>query len=358
MSLQGQLTIELHIESQANGFSINNIAIELNRPIIAEKMLVNQKTQTALERISHMMTVCQHAQLVATKIALKKPITPSDIQGIVYENIEQLLWRLLIDLPKVCHLDVDLSHFIALRQAIKQASEIKIIQRLANSVFNQVCQSNAQEFSEFDVEQFNQWLATSGSLMAQCLVQVKKHFPSQEKANSINVLEPTTEQLSTLATLLASNKQYSQTPTIANKAAETGCYAKSVHSPLFESFITLGTVGRYAARLIELAKLISELAQQIESAQLVGEIENDQYQLAWVQTARGLLVHKVQMQSELIKHYDILAPTEWNFHPEGALKSMLVGKSFSTETEAINAAKLMVIILDPCIEFSIGVSHA
>jgi len=40
--------------------------------------------------------------------------------------------------------------------------------------------------------------------------------------------------------------------------------------------------------------------------------------LGWVQTARGLLLHRVACTADgLIGSYRVLAPTEWNFHPGG-----------------------------------------
>ena len=40
--------------------------------------------------------------------------------------------------------------------------------------------------------------------------------------------------------------------------------------------------------------------------------------LGQVQAARGLLVHRVAIRAGRVADYRILAPTEWNFHPQGA----------------------------------------
>ena len=42
--------------------------------------------------------------------------------------------------------------------------------------------------------------------------------------------------------------------------------------------------------------------------------------IAWCEMARGLLLHWVQLDAAgKVADYRVIAPTEWNFHPEGAL---------------------------------------
>jgi hypothetical protein len=46
---------------------------------------------------------------------------------------------------------------------------------------------------------------------------------------------------------------------------------------------------------------------------------------ALVETARGLLMHEIVLDGERIADYFIVAPTEWNFHPQGPLAGWLKG---------------------------------
>jgi Ni,Fe-hydrogenase I large subunit len=80
--------------------------------------------------------------------------------------------------------------------------------------------------------------------------------------------------------------------------------------------------------------------------------------IGWVETARGLLVHRVRLDGERIADYRIVAPTEWNFHPEGA---------FSRGAEALDAAdpaaleadvRRLVASLDPCVGVRYEAGHA
>lgn len=65
-----------------------------------------------------------------------------------------------------------------------------------------------------------------------------------------------------------------------------------------------------------------------------------------VETARGRLVHLARVENDVIKEYKILAPTEWNFHPEGVVSKALVG---------LNAEEARVVVeaIDPCVDFEL-----
>ncbi len=82
-----------------------------------------------------------------------------------------------------------------------------------------------------------------------------------------------------------------------------------------------GLLARYTARLVELAGIPGRLREAInESTGNVVESGLPEGQgIAQVEAARGRLVHRVVLESGRITRYQILAPTEWNFHPDGVL---------------------------------------
>ena len=68
--------------------------------------------------------------------------------------------------------------------------------------------------------------------------------------------------------------------------------------------------------------------------------------LAWCEMARGLLLHWVQLDAEgAVQDYRVLAPTEWNFHPDGAL-GRAVAALAPLETAA---ARALAAAFDPCV---------
>jgi Ni,Fe-hydrogenase I large subunit len=77
-----------------------------------------------------------------------------------------------------------------------------------------------------------------------------------------------------------------------------------------------------------------------------------------VQTARGLLLHRVRIADGRVTDYRIVAPTEWNFHPDGALARGLVGATAGSAVALKRQARLAVQALDPCVAFQVEIAHA
>ncbi len=75
---------------------------------------------------------------------------------------------------------------------------------------------------------------------------------------------------------------------------------------------------------------------------------------ALVETARGLLMHEITLDGERIANYVIVAPTEWNFHPQGPLAAWLAGID-ATDRPALQARlALAVATLDPCVRWELA----
>jgi Ni,Fe-hydrogenase I large subunit len=84
--------------------------------------------------------------------------------------------------------------------------------------------------------------------------------------------------------------------------------------------------------------------------------------LAGVETARGLLLHAVRLEAGLVADYRILAPTEWNFHPQGplhqGLSGLRPGPQPESERDLDARARLIAQSLDPCVALSLDLTHA
>ena len=80
--------------------------------------------------------------------------------------------------------------------------------------------------------------------------------------------------------------------------------------------------------------------------------------IAWVETARGLLMHRVASDGSRIIDYRTIAPTEWNFHANGALVQGLRGMPAASGAVARSKAEWLVQSLDPCVAYEIRVQQA
>ena len=77
-----------------------------------------------------------------------------------------------------------------------------------------------------------------------------------------------------------------------------------------------------------------------------------------IEAARGRLIHWMKQEHGVISDYAIVAPTEWNFHPQGALVSGLAGLQENDAARLAETVRRHVLSLDPCVEYEIGVNHA
>ncbi|MDO9286353.1 MAG: nickel-dependent hydrogenase large subunit, partial [Aquabacterium sp.] len=80
--------------------------------------------------------------------------------------------------------------------------------------------------------------------------------------------------------------------------------------------------------------------------------------LAWVDNARGLLIHQVRLAGDRVQRYRIVAPTEWNFHPAGALQQALLGANVADAAAALRLAEWLVHSLDPCVACRVELDEA
>lgn len=85
--------------------------------------------------------------------------------------------------------------------------------------------------------------------------------------------------------------------------------------------------------------------------------------MAWVEMARGLLVHQVEIDQPAgdaparVAACRVLAPTEWNFHPQGVVAQTIAALDSGRPAEDTERrVRLLMAAFDPCVPFE--VTHA
>lgn len=143
---------------------------------------------------------------------------------------------------------------------------------------------------------------------------------------------------------------------------ETGPLSRRVDHPLIAALLAAhgtGLLTRLAARLVEIAEVLREmgqLMQDLTAAPRGGQLAETGSGIGMVEAARGQLAHRVELEDGRVRRYQILAPTEWNFHPGGALARGLAGVAAGPSLEA--RARLLAHALDPCVSCTIRVEPA
>jgi Ni,Fe-hydrogenase I large subunit len=81
---------------------------------------------------------------------------------------------------------------------------------------------------------------------------------------------------------------------------------------------------------------------------------NSTVSAALVEVARGPLVHRIECVEDRPVAWSSVAPTEWTFHPDGALQALVGTLAPSVQ----DRARVFVTLLDPCVACSIEVVRA
>lgn len=120
-----------------------------------------------------------------------------------------------------------------------------------------------------------------------------------------------------------------------------------------------GLLARLTACLAELAEipgrmrvLAASLAEADHDAKVPAR--DGGTGLGAVEAARGRLIHAVEIADGAVRRYRILAPTEWNFHPQGAAAKGLAGIALAQPGRREALARLFITAVDPCVGYELS----
>jgi Ni,Fe-hydrogenase I large subunit len=220
------------------------------------------------------------------------------------------------------------------------------------------------------------WLAQDACFPAQCLARwYARGKDLRVPLRALDVLSPDAatqqQQLRLLGQAIASNPDFGQSPQWQGACAETGPWTRLRHlrqttltEPLTDKAAAhqpyppqpVSAWARLEARWQELLEISAAPALADDAthdpvlssgALALGEGQA----IAWCEMARGLLLHWVQLNSHgAVAQYRVLAPTEWNFHPQGALALALAARA----PEDTAVAQTLAAAFDPCVECSVA----
>ncbi|MEH6627511.1 MAG: nickel-dependent hydrogenase large subunit [Motiliproteus sp.] len=157
--------------------------------------------------------------------------------------------------------------------------------------------------------------------------------------------------------------QIISTPQWQQQALETGAWSYHQHHALIKSLREAHydpMLIRLVARISDLVELLALLAKRTQPG--IGRSgamsRGNGIGLGWVKTARGLLVHHIMVENDAVRQYRIIAPTEWNFHPQGALRCALTNWREWAPSQLRGWVDLQVLGLDPCVQYQVEIEHA
>ncbi|MEO8120583.1 MAG: hypothetical protein ABI606_14850 [Rhodoferax sp.] len=163
--------------------------------------------------------------------------------------------------------------------------------------------------------------------------------------------------LRVLADCLVRQPGFTRQPLWRGQCAETGPWTRlrqATPEVINTPWLRLGS------RLAELVRLAlpDEPGRSGASWLTIGSMATARREgLAWVEMARGLLVHHVQLDGPgddaRVASCQVLAPTEWNFHPQGAVAQALEQLTTPSMSGVCREVDLLFSAYDPCVKHEI-----
>ncbi len=389
--MEGHLVIQL----DTDGGGVNDVRVRSSRPVHASVVFQDKTVGEVQRMIPLLYSVCATAQACAAVRALEQAMgrdasEETNRQRDCLVNMETLrehLWRILLDWPlstgdpanNACMTDVLAvqgdyrlafgleAELFALQGDGKRVEQERLIglqDRLLELLHRHVFDMPLERWSEIvSYEQLIEWSTGGHSASARLMNRIVNQGWSDSGAcDSMPLPNLSPAQLEQEM----QDGAFIEQPQWQGRCCETTSLIR-VQSPLLDDLqarFANGLLVRLVARLQEVATLTGRMVPDRGGAHArpLGKAAGKATEpangpaigLGQVAAARGQLVHRVELTHGRVSDYRILAPTEWNFHPNGVLARALAAlRGGAPQIEA--QARLLINAIDPCVGYDLVV---
>lgn len=299
----GSVTVTLHAgdDVHAPGFTV-----ACQRPDIAAR-LKGLDALTAVNAVPLLFSLCGRAQARAARLALlaaQGEATETMIDDeVAAEGAREHALRLLLDWPQQLGIEAD-------REQV-----LKTVAALA-----------------------------SGKQASWTPPQWIEDLP---QGPSVAALLPAFDARRSLELWPKMEKEFAQAPLLDGRGAEAGAHARRGGRD------GAGVRARVRARAGELADHLAGRTTGMGRVSAANAGPGTGRSV--VETARGPLMHEIALDGSRIGRYTIVAPTEWNFHPRGALAVELgaLAQGSTAHPVVLEMARHWTLALDPCVRWAV-----
>jgi uptake hydrogenase large subunit len=390
MDLEGSIQIKLDCKNK-NKLKVDCIS---SRPVNAVSVFENKPIAETLETLPMLFSVCSTAQARAAFLAwndaigfnLPEVINDSQKILLLLETLREHIWQIFINWPQLIDKESNIKILAQFSQLlikirnelfvegkgftpslvcqVKKPLLLHYIQQLKDMLAEYIFKLDVNNWlDKIENKGLRQWTSTFNTPATKML-----EFIIDKNWQSLGATEIAPLPLlknHQWKTFFSDQQQWAliKTPTWHQQCFQTSVFTRCLKNKRFKiltEFKAQGLLARYLSRLLELASIPNQLNE------LVDGLEPGDFKLEFMQTssggglsvvdaARGSLVHWLKIHNGLIKQYRILAPTEWNFHPNGvAVKGL---ETLSAENEVIlrQQAKLWLNAIDPCVNYQLEI---
>lgn len=397
------LTTALNIQLQLKDQRIARVHIASARPVQATAKLLQGKTVAeVIQTVPLLLNVCAKAQAVAAVRACEQALQVSASQTsenmremlVDTERLKEHVYHILVDWPGILQCSPEpgllqqLGQSLRLMESGLDAGNIlqpgAQVHRVNSEAFMQglitlqhlvetailgctLNDSEARIYSE-NKNSWLDWIDHTDTQAARLLHRVIDERWGRGSHTRVLPLPALCEKALGKILLSDNADQFAACPVWAGQVYETSVYTRQQQLPLIAALQSEHWCARLSARLCEMVILFADLKKRL-SALTNNAVEKNMsvtesvqsadltpsHGVAQVDAARGKLIHLVKLSHQRVSDYQIVAPTEWNFHPQGAVVSGLEGVRVDCEEHARQQANLFIRSIDPCTGFQLSV---
>lgn len=338
------------------------VGISGTRFALPERLTRDRPADEVQQIIPCLYSLCTHAQgaAAAAALAAARGLGADDatLAGrnarVRHEAVQESVTRLLLDWPPLYGEAPEVATVAAVRRLQPAGGDIATLRTMAGErIYG--CEPE-RWLADRTLASLDRWCDGTCTLPARLLRLMR-----DEDARAPGAWRPFLPEVDAaiaveIAARLGAEPGYALQPDWRGKPAETGALARNSSEPLVAAFVARhgsGAAARLLARLVELAGWLGDgrhgrpsvRQQQLDAVTGIGLVE----------TSRGLLLHRAVVHDGRVSDYRILAPTEWNFHPGGALVEGLRGRVAPDASSARLLAQRLAQSLDPCVALTVDV---
>lgn len=353
VSLRGKLVLNLRVEQGC----VASVSIVSTRPLAAG-LLKGKTPAQAVHLAPLIFSLCGGAQGVAAQAALMAAQggVPDELQlanwagAIRREASSEHLWRLMLDWPQISGVErLEQAYAGCRRLCLAARDDREHAAVLKATLHDHVLGMPAASWLAQGPLAFAAWRKNSSSLGATLLRSTDGAAGGSEAATAFLPATTARDWAGMGAEIGA--PEFCRAPVWHGKPHEVGALARQRAHPLVAPSLANGRriEARITARLVELAQWASGEFGQARDWIDVAPC-GPHTGLVRVETARGVLLHRVRVEHDAIADYAVVAPTEWNFHPRGVFATDAACIS-GNEADIVRQAQGLALSLDPCVEF-------
>lgn len=366
-------------------------SIDSTRPVQAARVLAGRSPDETLRLLPGLFSICATAQSAACVGALEGALgleCAPEVLGarrrlVHTETLREHLWRVLLDWPRYLGLAPDaaamarvMAGYGRLRAVLGSGGNPfelgagvadgpvadRPLAELGALVEERILGLAPHEWVDavYTTDRLFAWGDRTDTVAARLLRELRDRGLADLGRASIGALPgPGLDPLGLDARLGGpAADDFVARPTWDGAPREASALTRHLEAPLIQDLAGRfgnGILTRLVAQLLEVARILcaetgaAHVSPSLPATRLAAGVG-----LAQVPAARGLLIHRVEVTAGRVWDYRILAPTEWNFHPQGVVATGLDGlRACLTGSALESLARLFITAVDPCVDFEL-----